>query len=29
MDKAKELTIDSTLWAAPSKLVNLLEYQTK
>ena len=24
MDKVKELKIDSTLWDAPSKLVNLL-----
>ena len=25
MDKVKELKIDSTLWATPSKLVNLLD----
>ena len=27
MDKVKELKIDSTLWAAPSKLVNLLDFK--
>ena len=27
MDKAKELKIDSTSWAAPSKLVNLLDFK--
>ena len=27
MDKAKELKIDGTLWAAPSKLVNLLDFK--
>ena len=27
MDKVKELKIDSTLWATPSKLVNLLEFK--
>ena len=27
MDKVKELTIDSTLWATPSKLVNLLDFK--
>ena len=27
MDKAKELKIDSTLWATPSKLVNLLDFK--
>ena len=26
MNKTKELTIDSTLWATPSKLVNLLDF---
>ena len=26
MDKTKELKIDSTLWATPSKLVNLLDF---
>ena len=26
MDKVKELKIDSTLWATPSKLVNLLDF---
>ena len=27
MDKIKELKIDSTLWATPSKLVNLLDFK--
>ena len=27
MDKVKELKIDSTFWATPSKLVNLLEFK--
>ena len=27
MDKLKELKIDSTLWATPSKLVNLLDFK--
>ena len=27
MDKVKELRIDSTLWATPSKLVNLLNFK--
>ena len=27
MDKVKELKIDSTLWATPSKLVNLLNFK--
>ena len=27
MDKVKELEIDSTLWATPSKLVNLLDFK--
>ena len=27
MDKVKELNIDSTLWATPSKLVNLLDFK--
>ena len=27
MDKVKELTIDSTLWDTPSKLVNLLDFK--
>ena len=27
MDKVKELQIDSTLWATPSKLVNLLDFK--
>ena len=27
MDKKRELKIDSTLWATPSKLVNLLDFK--
>ena len=27
MDKVKELKTDSTLWATPSKLVNLLDFK--
>ena len=27
MDKVKELKIDSTLWATPSKIVNSLDYK--
>ena len=27
MDKVKELKIDSTLWATPSKIVNLLDFK--
>ena len=27
MDKIRELKIDSTLWATPSKLVNLLDFK--
>ena len=27
MDKVKELKIDSTLWATPSKLINLLDFK--
>ena len=27
MDKVKELKIDSTLWATPSKTVNLLDFR--
>ena len=27
MDKLKELKIDSTLWATPSKLVNLIDFK--
>ena len=27
MDKVKELKIDSTLWATPSKLVNLFDFK--
>ena len=29
MNKVKELRIDSTLWAAPSKLVNLIDFDPK
>ena len=29
MNKVKELRIDSTLWATPSKLVNLLTLSQK
>ena len=27
MDKTKELKIDNTLWATPSKIINLLEFK--
>ena len=27
MNKIKELKIDSTLWATPSKLINLLDFK--
>ena len=27
MDKVKELKTDSTLWATPSKIVNLLDFK--
>ena len=27
MNKVKELTIDSTLWATPARLVNLLDFE--
>ena len=27
MNKVKELKLDSTLWAAPAKLVNLLDFK--
>ena len=27
MNKVKELRIDSTLWATPAKLVNLLDFE--
>ena len=27
MDKVKELKINSTLWATPSRLVNLLDFK--
>ena len=27
MGKVKELEIDSTLWATPSKIVNLLDFK--
>ena len=29
MNKVKELKNDSTLWATPAKLVNLIEFETK
>ena len=29
MNKVKELKIDSTLWAAPTKLVNLVNFEPK
>ena len=29
MNKVKELRIDSTLWAAPAKLVNLLDFKSE
>ena len=29
MNKVKELKIDSTLWATPAKLVNLLDFNQK
>ena len=29
MDKVKELKIDSTLWATPSKIVNSLDFKPK
>ena len=29
MNKVKELRIDSTLWATPAKLVNLLDFKPK
>ena len=29
MDKVKELKINSTLWATPSRLVNLLDFETE
>ena len=27
MNKIKELKIDSTLWATPSKIINLLDFK--
>ena len=27
MDKVRELKIDSTLWATPSKIINLLDFK--
>ena len=27
MNKVRELRIDSTLWAAPAKIVNLLDFK--
>ena len=29
MNKVKELKIDSTLWATPTKLVNLINFEPK
>ena len=29
MNKIKELKIDSTLWATPSKIINLLDFKPK
>ena len=29
MNKVKELKNDSTLWAAPAKLVNLIDFEPK
>ena len=29
MSKVKDLNIDSTLWAAPVRLVNLLDFETE
>ena len=29
MNKVKELGIDSTLWATPARLVNLLDFETE
>ena len=29
MNKVKELKIDSTLWAIPAKLVNLLDFKSE
>ena len=29
MNKVKELTIDSTLWATPARLVNLHDFDPK
>ena len=29
MNKVKELRTDSTLWAAPAKLVNLIDFEPK
>ena len=29
MNKVKELKIDSTLWATPAKLVNLIDFESK
>ena len=29
MNKVRELKIDSTLWATPAKLVNLLDFKTE
>ena len=29
MNKLKELRMDNTLWAAPAKLVNLIDFEPK
>ena len=29
MNRVKELKIDSTLWATPAKLVNLIDFEPK
>ena len=29
MNKVKELKIDSTLWATPAKLVNVMDFEPK
>ena len=29
MNKVKELKIDSTLWATPSRIINLLDFKPK
>ena len=29
MNKVRELKVDSTLWATPARLVNLLDFETE